>query len=36
MINGSVVRCTRVGEAYNLGSTTVEAPKPYEKEVWHD
>jgi len=31
-----VVRCKRVGEVCNLVSTTVEVPKPYVKEVWHD
>jgi hypothetical protein len=28
-----VAHCKRVGEAYNLVSTTVEVPKPYAKEV---
>jgi hypothetical protein len=30
---GLAVCCKRVGEASDLGSTTVEVPKPFVKEV---
>ena len=33
MVIGLAVRCKRVGEASDLGSTTVEVPKPFIKEV---
>ena len=33
MAIGLAVRCKRVGEASDLGSTTVEVPKPFVKEV---
>ena len=33
MAIGSAVRCKRVGEAFDLGSTTAEVPKPFVKEV---